>query len=109
MPSDALFSKPSNVVDGEWSRMAYSLANVLNLKSVQIWIWQEDGGYIAKCLDIPGCISEGSTREEALANIHEAIALCLDVIKEDCAKGGSSNPGDVEMIERPISDFIEAR
>ena len=89
--------------------MAYSLANVLNQKHLQIWIWQEDDGYIARCLDIPGCVSEGSTRDEALANIREAITLCLDVIKEDSAKGGASNPGEVEMIERPISDFIGAR
>jgi predicted RNase H-like HicB family nuclease len=90
--------------------MAYSLANVLNQKCLQIWIWEEDGGFIAKCLDIPGCISEGSTREEALSNIHDAISLCLDVIKQDIANlGGPPSPGDIEMIERPITDFIEAR
>jgi hypothetical protein len=33
------------------------------LPSLQIWVWEEDGAYIAKCLDIPGCISEGDTRE----------------------------------------------
>lgn len=88
--------------------MAYSLANVLNQSSLQIWIWQEDGAYIAKCLDIPGCVSEGDTREEAMANIRDAIRLCLDVIREDLAKG-APGPGDVEMIERPITDFIEAR
>ena len=88
--------------------MAYSLANVLRQQSLQIWIWQEDGAYIAKCLDIPGCVSEGGTREEAMANIRAAIRLCLDVIREDVAKGAAA-PGDVEMIERPITDFIEAR
>jgi predicted RNase H-like HicB family nuclease len=89
--------------------MAYSLANVLNQKHLQIWIWQEDDGYIARCLDIPGCVSEGATREEALANIRDAITLCLDVIKEDSAKDGSSDPGQIEMIERPITEFIGAR
>jgi len=90
--------------------MAYSLANVLNQESLQIWIWQEDGAFIAKCLDIPGCVSEGATREAAMANIHDAIRLCLEVIREDAAKGGPpGGPGDVEMIERPIKEFIEVR
>jgi antitoxin HicB len=38
----------------------------------------EDGGYVAECLVIPGCVSEGNTVEEALANIKEAIEGCLE-------------------------------
>lgn len=38
----------------------------------------EDGWLVAECPLIPGCISQGRTREEALANIREAIALCLE-------------------------------
>ena len=38
----------------------------------------EDGGYVAECPTIPGCISEGDTVEEALANIKEAIEGCLE-------------------------------
>lgn len=37
----------------------------------------EDGGFVAECPLIPGCVSQGETREEALANICEAIDLCL--------------------------------
>ena len=36
------------------------------------------GGYVVECPVIPGCISQGDTRDEALANIREAIALCLE-------------------------------
>lgn len=36
----------------------------------------EDGGYTAECPAIPGCISEGETVEEALANIKEALEGC---------------------------------
>jgi predicted RNase H-like HicB family nuclease len=39
---------------------------------------EEDGGYVAECPAIPGCISEGDTVEEALANIKEAIEGCLE-------------------------------
>jgi predicted RNase H-like HicB family nuclease len=88
--------------------MPYSLANVLNQPSVHILIWEEDGAYIAKCLDIPGCISEGATRDEALANIHDAIRLCLSVISEDQAKPAPDVP-QVEIIEAPTSDFLETR
>jgi predicted RNase H-like HicB family nuclease len=35
----------------------------------------EDRGYTVYVPSIPGCINEGNTREEALANIKEAIAL----------------------------------
>ena len=39
----------------------------------------EDGVRIIECPSIPGCVSQGRTREEALANIREAIRLCLEV------------------------------
>lgn len=42
----------------------------------------EDGIWISECPSIPGCVSQGATRDEALANIHEAIALCLEVRAE---------------------------
>jgi len=33
----------------------------------------EDGTFVAECPALPGCISEGKTREEAIANINDAI------------------------------------
>ena len=42
----------------------------------------EDGVWIAECPSIPGCVSQGQTREEAVANIREAISLCLEVRAE---------------------------
>lgn len=42
----------------------------------------EDGVWIAECPAIPGCVSQGTMREEALANIREAIATCLEVRAE---------------------------
>ena len=37
----------------------------------------EDGKYVAECTDLPGCLSEGETIEEAMENISEAIIGCL--------------------------------
>ena len=43
----------------------------------------EDGWIVAECPSIPGCVSQGKTDKEALANIKEAIALCLEVRAEE--------------------------
>ena len=42
----------------------------------------EDGVWVAECPAIPGCVSQGETKDEAIANIREAIALCLEVRAE---------------------------
>jgi predicted RNase H-like HicB family nuclease len=42
----------------------------------------EDGVWVAECPSIPGCVSQGITRDEAIANVREAIALCLEVRAE---------------------------
>ena len=42
----------------------------------------EDGVWIAECPSIPGCVSQGDTKEEALTNIQEAIKLCIEVRAE---------------------------
>ena len=39
----------------------------------------EDGVWVVECPAIPGCVSQGKTKAVALANIKEAIALCLEV------------------------------
>ncbi len=43
----------------------------------------EDGYVIAECLEIPGCLSQGKTQEEALENIQDAVRDCLTVMLED--------------------------
>lgn len=42
----------------------------------------EDGMWVVECPSIPGCVSQGKTKDEALANIEEAISLCLEVRAE---------------------------
>ena len=42
----------------------------------------EDGVWIVECPSIPGCVSQGDTKDEALANIREAIELCMEVRAE---------------------------
>ena len=42
----------------------------------------EDGVWVVECPSIPGCVSQGETREAALENIQDAIAACLAVRSE---------------------------
>jgi antitoxin HicB len=42
----------------------------------------EDGVFVAKCRSLPGCISQGRTRKEALANIKDAIDGYLASLKK---------------------------
>jgi predicted RNase H-like HicB family nuclease len=43
----------------------------------------EEGGFTVYVPALPGCISEGETREEALRNIREAIGLYLEPVEDD--------------------------
>jgi predicted RNase H-like HicB family nuclease len=43
----------------------------------------EDGYWVAECPSLPGCISQGKTKEEAIANIREAIQLYVEALEED--------------------------
>lgn len=42
----------------------------------------EDGVFVAECPTLPGCISQGATRDEAMDNIREAIAGYLESLKK---------------------------
>jgi len=54
----------------------------------------EEGGFTAYVPSLPGCISEGDTKEEALENIKEAIALYVE-------------PVDDDMTMAPGAEFLE--
>ena len=43
----------------------------------------EDGYWVAECPSLPGCISQGATKEEATRNIREAIALYIEALEDD--------------------------
>jgi predicted RNase H-like HicB family nuclease len=43
----------------------------------------EEGGYTVFVPSLPGCISEGDTRDEALKNIQEAIELYMEPVDDD--------------------------
>lgn len=43
----------------------------------------EDHYWVAECLSLPGCISQGKSREEALVNIKESIEPYIAALEED--------------------------
>ena len=51
--------------------------------SYRIRLLETDEGWSVSCLDLPGCHSQGESRDEALANIREAIQLWLEVEAEE--------------------------
>lgn len=74
------------------SAAVYRVTNPISeLVRQVILIPAEEGGYTVEVPSLPGCISEGDTLDEALDNIKEAIALYIDVLKED----GREIPPDV--------------
>jgi predicted RNase H-like HicB family nuclease len=58
---------------------------------------EPDGGYVASVPVLPGCVTQGDSRADALANIREAIALYL----EDCRAAGDPVPTEAgtEFVE----------
>jgi predicted RNase H-like HicB family nuclease len=55
----------------------------------------EDGVWIADVPSLPGCVSDGTTREEALNNIRDAIATMVDFLR----RHGQSVPVDAMSAE----------
>lgn len=43
----------------------------------------EDGLWVVECPSLPGCISQGETRDDAIKNIREAIDLYIDALEDD--------------------------
>ena len=60
----------------------------------------EDGWIVVQCPVLPGCISQGRTRDEALTNVREAIELCL----ESRADEGWSLPAEFEVVDLAVAD-----
>ncbi len=55
----------------------------------------EDGYFVVEVPSLPGCISQGKTRKEALANIEEAIALYIEVLEE---RGDNIPEDQIEIV-----------
>ncbi|WP_292521437.1 type II toxin-antitoxin system HicB family antitoxin [Methanoculleus sp.] len=57
----------------------------------------EEGGYTVYVPSLPGCISEGDTRDEALENIREAIELYLETVEDDLVYGETAEQVEIAV------------
>lgn len=57
----------------------------------------EEGGYTVYVPSLPGCISEGETTAEALANIQEAITLYLEPVEDDWVLEENARVQEIEV------------
>jgi len=57
----------------------------------------EEGGFTAYAPSLPGCISEGDSQDEALANIQEAISLYLEPVDDDFVAGEGAQVREIEL------------
>ncbi len=57
----------------------------------------EEGGFSVYVPSLPGCISEGETIEEAMANIREAIELYLEPVEDDLVLEGHTLVRELEL------------
>jgi predicted RNase H-like HicB family nuclease len=57
----------------------------------------EDGGFTVYVPSLPGCISEGDTEVEALANIREAIELYLEPVDDDLVPAAPNQIRELEL------------
>jgi predicted RNase H-like HicB family nuclease len=57
----------------------------------------EEGGYTVVVPSLPGCVSEGNTREEALKNIREAIELYLEPVEDDLSFSPDSEQLEIAL------------
>ncbi len=57
----------------------------------------DEGGFTVYVPSLPGCISEGETEEEALANIQEAISLYLEPVEDDLIEGERVKVEEIEV------------
>ena len=68
----------------------------------------EEGGYWAEVIELPGCVSQGETKEELWHNISEAIYACLAAYGEDEVQEPAAELWGVPLFEPPEPEKIHA-
>ena len=76
------------------------------MKLTVILVPEGRGRYSVICPAVPGCVSQGESLEEALANIREAILLCLEVRRADGLPSPVETP---EILALEIRECLEDR
>ena len=69
---------------------------------------QHDGGYSVVCPALPGCVSQGDNRREALDNIREAAELILEALDNEASAENERSDGSsrTRLPQPETSDLI---
>jgi predicted RNase H-like HicB family nuclease len=62
-----------------------------------------DGGWVAECPDLPGCFSQGETRDEALYNLSDAVAGIISLRMEQQLSATSQNSDDAGVFKVAVA------
>ncbi len=73
--------------------MARSTSQLKSKRQVLLYVGEDDY-FVAEVPSLPGCVSQGKTRVEALVNIEEAISLYIEVLQDR----GEPIPAEVEVV-----------
>jgi len=76
----------------------HETANIGPMRQVILRIDHEDGGWIAEVPSLPGCLSQGDTKAEALANVKDAITAWVSAA-HDSARKVPTDSLDAEIVE----------
>ncbi len=61
----------------------FIIHNFSSLQTLDTFNFGEDGYWVVECPSLPGCISQGKTKEEAISNIKEAICGYIASLEKD--------------------------
>lgn len=62
-----------------------------------VYEWSDDGWWVSEVAEVPGAISQGRTKEEAKANVLDALNELLEFRREE-AKAQVAEPGNIETV-----------
>ena len=68
------------------------------MRQVVLYPDLEDGGFVAEVPSLPGCVSEGATREEALTDAREAIEEWIEAARD--LRHGSADPASIAEFQQ---------
>lgn len=76
--------------------MIVPLGNLMATEKYMVLLTEDEDGFItAECPSLPGCVSQGKTRDEAIRNISEAISLWLETNE---SRGYAIRPAEITEV-----------
>lgn len=62
-----------------------------------LYEWSDDGWWVAEIAEVPGALSQGKTKDEARANVFDALHELMEARREDALRN-AKQPSDIETV-----------